>query len=167
MQEWISNNWLALYGSIVGTLALLINVTRFIHAVKKDKIKLLVSVVRHPDYDSNIYRLKEKEYDPAWERPNLVEVYTITIRNTGTVDAYIENASVICDKNKVYPALSRYSNSGSTNGMLGSISQVGTIKIEPKASKKLDVFLKAEEDVFTAKYIEIEDSTGKKWRKSA
>jgi len=167
MQEWILNNWLALYGSIVGTLALVINITRFIHTIKKDKVKLSISVSCHPDYDSNINKLKEKNYDQEWERPNLVEVYTITIRNTGAVDAYIENASIICKKNKVYNALTYYSKTSSFNGLLGSISQVGTIKIEPKASKKLDVYLKADEDIFTAKYIEIEDSTGKKWNKSA
>ena len=164
MQEWISQNWLALYGSIVGTVALLINVSRFIYSLKKDKVKLSLEVVPHPNRDTNIQRLKDTENKHRWEVPHLVEVYLITIRNLGTVEAYIEDASIVCEKGKNYSASISYANNSS---MLGSISQVGAIKIAPKSSEKISVYLRREDEEFIASKVEVIDSTGKKWRKSA
>jgi hypothetical protein len=164
MEDWISKNWLALYGSIVGTIALIINLSKFIHSLKKDKVKLSLSVAPHPDREANIQRFKDTEQAQPWEQANLVEVYVITVRNKGTVVAFIEDATLICKKGSTYQALTRYSGD---NCMLGSIPQVGTIKVEPKSSVKLSIYQKREHKDFTPKRVEVIDSTGKKWRKNA
>jgi hypothetical protein len=164
MGDWISKNWLALYGSIVGTVALIINLSKFMHSVKKDKVKLSLSVAPHPDREANIQRFKDTGKAQPCEQAKLVEVYEITIRNKGTVVAFIEDATLICKKGSAYQALTHYSGDPC---MLGSIPQVGAIEVKPKSSVKLSIYQKREHENFTPKKVEVIDSTGKKWRKNA
>src|SRR5690606_32525029 len=104
MEEWISEHWLALYGAIVGTLALFLNVSRFIHAVKKDSVKLKIKVEDHPQKSENIKMITEPASDKDWEVPKIVKTHTLIVRNIGNVDAHIEDAWITCkkgDKHKV------------------------------------------------------------------
>ncbi len=43
MEDWVTQNWLALYGALVGSIALLLNFFRFRFQVGKEKVKLSVS----------------------------------------------------------------------------------------------------------------------------
>ncbi len=163
MIEWVSQNWLALYGSIVGTIALFINVFRFRHLVKMDKVQLAISVEDQPQRTENIENLQNSNSKDPWERENFVKAYTVTIRNTGTVVAYIEDAGVICNKGNSHAVLINHSKD---NCILNSIPQVRTIKVEPKSLEKLFVYYKRDEDFFIAKSVYVIDSTGKEWQKS-
>lgn len=165
MQEWFTENWLALYGSIVGTVALFVNFSRFIHAIKKDKVKLSLSVAHHPEREKNMKRLISTENnEPGDDRPNLVESYQITIRNVGNVDAHIEDAGIICQDGKIRQVLIRYPGNYCT---LGHLAEVGSATISAKASKKMSVYLNRGEDAFIAKKAFVIDSTGKKWTANA
>ena len=53
MSIWISENWLALYGAVIGTVALIINLSRFFHTLGKDKVKLRVTAEEHPNKSEN------------------------------------------------------------------------------------------------------------------
>jgi hypothetical protein len=165
MQEWLTENWLALYGSIVGTIALFLNFSRFIHAIKKDKVKLSLSVAPHPEREKNMERLISTENNEPWDdRPNVVESYQITIRNIGNVDAHIEDAGIICQDGKIRQVLISYPGNYCT---LGHLSEVGSVTISAKASKKMCVYLNRGENEFIARKAFAMDSTGKKWTAKA
>ncbi|WP_224960754.1 hypothetical protein [Geomonas subterranea] len=164
MQEWLTENWLALYGSIVGTIALIVNFSKFVHAIRKDKVKLKLMVAPHPERQKNLQRLKSTENNQPWDKPNLVESYQITIRNVGNVDAHIEDAGVICHDGKIHQVLISYPGNSCT---LGRLAEVGSATIPAKSSKKMNVYQKRGEGVFIANKVFVTDSTGKKWIASA
>lgn len=165
MQEWLTENWLALYGSLVGTVALFVNFSNFIHAVKKDKVKLTLSLAPHPEREKNMERLISTEKNEPWDdRPNLVESHQITIRNIGNVDAHIEDAGIICQDGKTRKVLINYPGNSCT---LGHLTEVGSVTISAKSSKKMSVYLNRDEDAFAAKKAFVTDSTGKRWTTNA
>ena len=98
MNQWIADNWLALYGSIVGTIALFINLSRFIHTIRKDIVKLKVSIEPYPRRHENIQALKNPENKDGPEKIHILEVYYINVRNIGNVTAYIDDVGLICKK---------------------------------------------------------------------
>ena len=161
MKLWIYQNWLALYGAVVGSIALLINFSRLLYTIKKDKIKLTLSVAPHPEKEKNIERLVATEENEPWDdRPNLVEIYKLTVRNIGNVDAHLEDAGIVCEKGKIHQVLVSTS---SNHCVLSNIPNSGLVQIQPKASKKLSVYLNRAENIFQVKKAFVVDSTGKKW----
>lgn len=164
MENWISEHWLALYGAIAGTLALSLNVSRFIHAVKKDRVNLKLTVEDHPQKSENIKMIMEPTSDRDWENPAIVETHTLTVRNIGNVDAYIEDAWIICKKGDKHKVLVSDPNH---QMMLSEIPRLHTVKLAPKSSITLNVYLSKGEEVFDAKKAEIVDSTGNSWRINA
>ena len=162
MQEWISNNWLALYGAIVGTIALFINLFRFFHTLKKDKVKLKVSVSPHENQKQNIERIAQNVDRPAYEKTNLAEVYVIKVRNIGNVNAFVEDAKLICKAGMERKALV-HQNMGNSC-ILGKIKE---IDISPKSSVSFNIYLKDGEEPFVPSKAIVTDSTGKEWRVNA
>lgn len=164
MEEWISQNWLALYGAITGTIALFISISRFVHTVNKDKVKLKFTIGDHPYKEENIKRMHESNNKESFEQINSVSIYSLSIRNIGNVDAHIEDAWIICKNKKVHKILvsepdDRY--------FLSDISQSEPIKISPKSSTKIHASLGKDDDIFHAEKAVIVDSTGKQWRTNA
>ena len=164
MEEWILNNWLALYASIVGTFALFVNLTRLIHTVKKDKTNIKLSIENHPQKSKNIDTLKSTEDSEPWNRPSIVEVYSVIIRNIGNVSAYIENVGIICERGNEHTALVHSTSGG---GLLVSLPEANLEVIEPKSSRKFHIYLRRNEEEFNAQSAFAIDSTGKKWKAKA
>jgi len=164
MEEWISEHWLALYGAIVGTLALFLNVSRFIHAVKKDSVKLKIKVEDHPQKSENIKMITEPASDKDWEVPKIVKTHTLIVRNIGNVDAHIEDAWITCKKGDKHKVLVSDPNH---QMMLSEIPKLHAVKLAPKSSTKLNVYLHRGEEAFDARNAEVIDSTGKSWRVNA
>ena len=162
MQEWISNNWLALYGAIVGTIALFINLFRFFHTLKKDNVKLNVSVSPHKNQKQNIDRLAQNADKPAYEKTNLAEVYVIKVRNVGNVNAFVEDVNLICKSGVERKAL--VSQNMGNSCILGEIKE---IDIAPKSSLDFNIYLRDGEDPFIPLKAIVTDSTGKEWRVNA
>jgi len=161
MQTWIAENWLALYAAIVGTIALTINFSRFIHAISKDKVKFKVVAEPHKNKTENIENLADPTVRELGGQHQMLPVYNIVVRNIGNVDGYIESAAVICnDKTKKHVSIP-YSNDPCR---YGSIEQLGAVLVKPKSFIKMAVFLHRDELVFEAKKAEVIDSTGKKWK---
>jgi len=160
--DWIAINWLALYGAVVGSVALIISILRYSYTVKKDKIKIKVSAITHPNKLSNIKMLEETEDNEPWDRPSSVKVYAVTVRNVGTVDAYIEDAGIICTLGEKHPALlSEFNNGGA---FLREVSMGKDDPIAPKSSRRFDVYLKRDQELFEAKKAFATDCTGKNWQ---
>lgn len=85
-----------MYSAIVGTIALFINLLRFFHTLKKDKVKLKVVVFPHKNQKQNIERLGQNAGKPDYEKTSLAEVFVVKVRNTGNVNAFIEDVNLIC-----------------------------------------------------------------------
>lgn len=167
MWDWISENWLALYGSIVGTVALFLNFSRFIHTVNKGKVKLSIDFKKHPNFENNLKELTDTSRD-SFTRANMAELYVINIKNIGSISAYIEDAGIITSTGKTHHALISYDNTDNQPVVtIGKIPDVGQIKIEPKSSKKVSVYLNINEKPFIPIQAFVEDSTGKKWSTKA
>jgi hypothetical protein len=155
---WISQNWLALYGAIVGTIALIINLSKFFHALNKDKVKLRITADPHPNKLENEAELADSHaIEPdGWQR-QFLPVYRITVSNVGNVDAHIYSAFVLTGSGDQKHVLVTYPHDSC---MHGGIDQVGTVTLHPKKSVKLNVYLNRGE----SKSAEVVDGTGRKWK---
>lgn len=161
MSVWISQNWLAFYGAIVGTIALVINLSKFIHAVNKDKIKLRVIAEQHPNKLENEAELADPySKEPGGGQQLFLPVYRINVTNVGNVDAHIDSAYVLTGNGDKRHVLITYPHD---RCMYGGIDQVGTVTVHPKKSVKLNVYLNRGESKFVSRLAVIVDGTGRKW----
>lgn len=95
MQNWIAENWLALFGAVTGTIALLIHYLSYRHTRNKDKIGLAVSWAPHSRREDNIRLLAETESREEYDRPRMVEVFEVTVTNLGNVTAPLSRVGVL------------------------------------------------------------------------
>jgi hypothetical protein len=158
---WLRENGLALYGAITGSVALVIAFLGHRHNVSKDTIKLLVTFAEHRHRDSNIQDLLASREKSGSEKLNLVEVYVVTVRNLGHIDAPLEDVGIITASADRKCALIRSPHFG--NCILERASAIELGVLAPKASSEFSVYLKQDEPVFTAKCAYVVDQTGKMW----
>jgi hypothetical protein len=157
---WLTENVLALYGAITGTAALLISYSNYRHTVGKERIKLAVSHTSHPHAASNISRIQSTEGED-WDRPNLVEVHIVTIRNLGSIPAPLEDVGVVTSKGEKKHSLIP---SNSRNPMmLGRVSDAEQSSLEPRSTKSFSVYLTRDEPPFVVTQAYAVDQTGKVW----
>ena len=162
MNNWVIENWLALYGAIVGTIALVINFSRFIHTIGKEKVKLRVTAQPHQNKTENLEELASPDSRMlGGGQQQFLPIYQIKISNVGNVDAHIESAYVLTDDGNKKHVLVKYSHD---QLRYGSIDQVGTILVKPKTSTQMSVYLHRGKAEFIAKAAEILDGNGKKWK---
>nr|MBS0019015.1 hypothetical protein [Gammaproteobacteria bacterium] len=166
MFEWFSENWLAAYAALVGTVALGLNIGRFLYARKRDLIHLKVSGERHKNYEAQLQRLREGGDRQAWERPGLVEVYRVEISNTGSIPAHLRDAGVITKDGQSISVLTNVHNGKNPNHLV-PLSASNASPIAPKSSQSYWVWLRVDQDPFDpVSYFAI-DKTGKKWSVNA
>ena len=150
MIEWLSLNWLAFYGAVVGTLALILNFLRLRHQIKSGEPKLSISVAKHSSYDENIARLQapEEETPPfRSSRPSMVEIYEITVRNLGSVEAHIESCGVVTANGEKKEASVRAAGQREFR-MMQKTSSNATLSVSAKSSETFSVYLHRDEDLF-------------------
>ncbi|TDY03004.1 hypothetical protein [Thiohalophilus thiocyanatoxydans] len=158
--SWLSENGLALYGSVTGTAALLITFFSHRHNVKKDQIKLSVSYAGHQNKSKNIELLNTDNSENTWDKPNLVEVYTVTVRNLGSISAPLHDVGVMDKDGKKHQALVNHQMSH----FLQSLSESHSETLEPRAAKTFSVYLRRGESVFLPVLAYAIDQTGKEWK---
>jgi hypothetical protein len=166
MTEWISENWLAMYGAIVGSFALMLNVVRFFYDRKKDSVQIEVSGEPHPDYEEQVMRLKEGKKRPEYDRPGLLEVYKVQVTNTGNIPVHLHDAGVVSTSGESVSVLTR-SYSGSNSNHLVPIESSGISPIAPKSSETFWVWLKIDQEPFAVSSYFATDRTGQRWSKKA
>lgn len=159
---WLNQNALALYGAITGTVALLVSFFSHRYNVKKDQIKLDVSYAPHPDQAKNIERLNTEDSESPWDRPNVVEVYLVTVRNLGSIPAPLGDVGVSDKAGKKYQAL--VSRRFSQMSLLQPLSESNVESLEPRAARTFSVYLRRDEPMFTAVSAYAIDQTGKAWQ---
>jgi len=162
---WLDQNALALYGAITGTVALFISFFSHRHNVKKDRIRLVVSFAPHPKADENIMRMNTADPNSLWARPQLAEIYSVTVRNMGGVSAPLDDVGLTDEVGKDHQALV-HSRSGQMN-FLVPLSKSNAEALEPRAAKTFSVYLNSDAPMFKVASAYAVDQTGKVWRARA
>lgn len=161
MQEWFIDNWLALFGALTGTIALLIHYLSYRHSRNKDEIDLAVSVAPHAKREENIRRLSETANSKEWERPNMVEVYTVTVTNRGNISAPLSQVGVVLET-----GLERLAHVDDERYLQQATSK--NIKPLPgKSHESFSVYLRRDEEPFHVLKAFVVDQTGKRWEANA
>ncbi|WP_157601275.1 hypothetical protein [Psychromonas ossibalaenae] len=156
MQQWISNNWLALYGAIAGSAALIINLSR----LRRSQVKLKITIYPHENKEESIKLISQNKNKEVYERTNLAPVYTLNVCNVGRINAVIKDARLICQSGVDRKAL--------TPKKIGDgtiLSEVTEINIVPRSSFSFNIYLRDGEKPFEAAKAIILDNTGKEWCK--
>lgn len=145
-------DYLAIYGALVGTIALILNFLRYKHALKQNDVKLKISYKKVEILEEDIKDLG-KPFDPVTqEGGQCAKICEVTVQNIGNVNAYIKDISMINEDEQ------------KANIILLDISEVRRKPIEPKASRTFDMFIKNKEDICEIKYVIVIDQTGKVWK---
>jgi hypothetical protein len=158
--SWLNENGLALYGAVTGTAALLITFLSHRHSVNKDQIKLSVTYTEHPNKAENIERLNAENIDP-WDQPNIVEFYTVTVRNLGSIPAPLHDVGIIDKDGNKHQALVRQRMS--QINLLQPVSESGSEPLEPRASKSFSIYPRKGEPIFSVVSAYAVDQTNKEW----
>ncbi len=159
---WLSENGLALYGAVTGTAALLITFFSHRHNVKKEQIKLSVSYTDHPKKSENIERLNAENEDSPWQKLNIVEVYTVTVRNLGSIPAPLHDVGVKDKNGDKHQVLVRRRDSEFS--IVEPIHESDVEPLEPMSARTFSVYLRRDEPVFSAVAAYAIDQTGKEWK---
>lgn len=158
---WISDQALAIYGSVVGTMALGINLFTYIHAKQKDRVRLLIECHEDEDAAKSVQYFGNCNNKPGLDAPNLLPIYVITIRNIGNIEAHLQEVGVT----EVHGAEHCVLVSSSSHYFLTSIASADPISIQPKAMLKFKIYLKRGEPIYTPVNCFVIDQQHKKWKR--
>lgn len=154
--SWLSTNWLALYGAVIGTAASVVAGLTYWHNVKKEHIQLELSC----QIDQRYVELSTRGYSTAGGRHGLIAMYHLTVRNIGSVNAPLSAAGIVDTKGNKHDALEIH--------MAGSMSRVVSpffnFVLQPHTTKTFDVYHRVREGPFTAVKAYVVDGTCKEWR---
>jgi len=159
--NWIFENWLALLGAVTGTVALLINYLSFRHAKAKEDISLAVSCAAHPRQAENLRVFAETAEAEPWNRHSMVEIYTVTVRNQGSVTAPLSKVGVVTTSGAERTALV------SKGRYMEEATGSNIDYLPPKSEQKFDIYLKRDEEFYSLSKAFVIDQTGKRWEVNA
>lgn len=157
MLSWIIENWLALLGAVTGSVALLINYLSYRHTRNKEDISLAVSCAAHPRQAENLRVFSETEKDEPWNRPSMVEVYTVTVRNRGSITAPLSKVGVVAKSGAERIALIR------KGQFMVEATHSSIDYLPPKSEQIFGIYLKREEEFYSLSKAFVVDQTGKRW----
>ena len=161
MQDWFAQNWLALLGAVTGTAALLINYLSYLHNRKKDNIDLKVDCTAHPKQAENVQALAETESKEPWDRPSMVEVYVVAVRNLGGIAAPLSRVGVVTQSGTERLALVR-------KGQYMQEATSGNVEALPaKSEREFTLYLKRGEELYRVTSAFAVDQTGRRWEANA
>ncbi|MGD9687070.1 MAG: hypothetical protein AB7U43_08875 [Desulfobacter sp.] len=161
MLSWIFENWLALLGAVTGSVALLINYLSYRHSKNKEDISLAVSCAAHPRQTENLRAFAETETAEPWNRISMVEIYTVTVRNRGSITAPLSKVGVVTSSGVERTALVR-------KGQYMEEATGSSIDyLPPKSERIFDIYLKRDEEFYSLSKAFVIDQTGKRWEVNA
>lgn len=161
MRSWLMNNLLSVYGAVVGTIALILSMLKFLLDLRKDSVRLRLNHRPHEHVRQNIEILatpRERE----WDGPNLLPAYLVTVTNPGAIPAHLADVGVICKDGTVQSAL--VSQSGNSN-MLVAVGDAALEPIQPKSSRTFTVYERRGREPLHPKASFVRDRTGKERKK--
>ena len=159
---WLAENALAAYGAVVGTVALLLNLARFVYDRRKDGLRLRVKSRAEGDVVSNSQRLAAPRDDP-FSSPRLLPGYVVTVYNDGHLPAALEDVGIVSADGTDSGALSHRPRANDL--MLLPVGSAGLEPIPPKSSMSFTVYLTREKPtLLDVRACYAVDRTGKRWR---
>lgn len=158
ISSWLHDNALAAYGALVGTVALLLNVARYVYDRRKDAIRLSVTCKPDPKLDENV-RQVNSERQHSWDGPDLMPGFQIKVTNRGAMLAHVVAVGVVYGDGLVESAL--VGASGSPN-ILQSVSEGALEPLPAKASRTFTVYVRRGKEL-VPKSAYVEDGTGRRW----
>jgi hypothetical protein len=161
MKHWLEQNMLAAYGAVVGSVALLLNLVRFIYDHRKDNVRLRVSSKPAPDFASNAERMQNVKADEQ-DVPQSLPGYIVTVFNQGLVAAPLAEVGIRDTHSKDVLALAR--RRVSNTHFLFPVGEAGLEPLGPKSSQSFTVYLRRGQPAPTAKSCYVVDQTGKRWK---
>jgi hypothetical protein len=159
--EYLTTDNIAVYAAFVATLALIISILQHWNSIKDKKVLLAASYKKHPDYDENL-KMLGVPYDPMTGEggSNTAELYIVTIRNIGNVNAFISKVYGISQDGTRHNVLVR----GNTNSsIMTEISKYKIEQIPAKSQQDYSIYFNTESQIFDLKQCIVIDGTGKKW----
>jgi hypothetical protein len=162
LTEWLRQNLLAVYAAVVGTLALVLNLSGFLHDVRKSAVRLRVLCRPHSDLQNSLSARAAAANSTNTDRRTLFEAYRVTVFNDGSVPAHIQEVGVTCTNRCVETAL--VSQPGGNRLLLLPVADSDLEAIPPKSSQDFTIYFRVDRDVFTPKKAFAVDKTGKKWQ---
>lgn len=161
MKNWLVENWLALFGAVTGTFALLIHYLSYRHNRNKDQVNLAVSWAPHTDHEENLIRLLKTEDNKPWERPKMVKVYTVTVTNRGNINAPLSRVGVVTET-----GAERLAHVNDGRYMQKAASEY-IEPVPPKSEATFSLYLKRGEEPYQVTKAFVIDQTGKRWELNA
>jgi len=140
-------DFLAGYGAVVGTAALLLNYARYSHAVESKEVKLKIECLKHRRYKEHIEELSKERKDDIYNEHITKVLYEVVIQNIGSVSAYIKEVYIMTSEGEKRQAAEVISNK----------------EIKSKASDVFRFYMSRGSNPFEAKQAYIVDATGRKW----
>lgn len=161
MESWLTQNWLALLGAVTGSFALLINYLSYRHSRKKEHISLVLSCAAHHQQVENLRTLEETKNKEAWHGPSMVEFYTVTVRNSGSINAPLAKVGVVTQsgtERTAHVVKGQYMEESSTSNIEA---------LPPKSERNFNIFLNRGEEPYAVSKAFVIDQTGKRWEVKA
>ena len=162
MNQIFTTDNIAIYGGIVATLAFGLTVLQYLSAIKDKKVQLDISYKKHSDYAKNIKNINIP-YDIVTGEggDNIAELYTITVRNIGNVDAYLNEIFGITKDGIEHKLLVQ-----ENNNILIFCKKLpsGIECIKSKSAKNYRIFFNKNSNSFELKKCIVVDGTGKQWK---
>lgn len=158
--------YLAIYGAVVGSIALVLNYSRHKHAVDAKKVKLNINYNKHKNLDANLKELSVPGgYDPTTGDggKTRAEVYEVEVCNIGDVAAFIREVGIVTTGGEKHEALISEIFGSSGMRFLSETSSVNIEELKPKSSKKFNIYLNKGEELFSVSNAYVIDQTSKEW----
>lgn len=142
---WIQNNALAIYGALVGTIALFVNFSRLWLMINQSKRIFKVSSVQHDHAQEELN--KKDGYDPHDGITLIGPLYVVSVVNTGKVDVHIDDAGVWVKTSFFKKERLQASIRTADYQYFDTIPNVGGVSIPPGSKKSFDVYIKRYQEV--------------------
>lgn len=160
--EWIQDNWLAFYGAIVGTIALVLNFGRFWLMLQRGKRRLKVESTVSELAQQQLDKLSKPE-EPFSSGSLLGPIFDVTVINCSHVSMHVHDVGVeVIDSEgkRIIQALVR---SGS-HGCLSSLPKTGGADLPAGSRQSYPIWLKRSYSLPKVVGCYVIDQTGKKYK---
>jgi hypothetical protein len=159
VHDWLSQNALAFYAAIVGTVALALNLRKYFYDRGKDQLRLTISCVEHAERAGNLERVSaSREND--WDGPSMLPGYLIKVINEGAVSAHIADVALVDARGRIESALVPYP--GQPN-IYRTVREAPQEELVPRAARSFTIYLRRGAPRVVAAQAYVEDATGRRW----
>lgn len=161
---WLQDNLLALYGALVGTIALLLNFGRYWILYKKSSRKLKVSSAIDSRAQIALNSLAKPSSGFTGRREPLCgPIYTIDVINVSHVQMHIQDVGLVVKSNDGRRKLKAVASAG-RGSSFSSVDEIGGDNIPAGAMKSYSIWLSSEPEIPIVLGCYVIDQLGKEYR---